>query len=224
MNLKLTAQTRELKEKMAADLIPAVLYGKGVANHNLKVRRIDFEKLFAAAGESSLVDLEIGGQSTKVLVKDLQRDVLKGFFTHIDFYQVNMKEKISTEIPLHFIGESKAVKELGGALIKEISAVEVECLPGDLVNHIDVDISVLSGFADSIRLSDLHLPTGLILTHHTNEVVAAVVEPKVEEEPVVAAPEAAPEAGATPETEAGAKAEGGEAKKDEGKKKEEGKK
>jgi len=121
---------------------------------------------------------------------------MKNFLTHADFYQVNMKEKITTEIPLHFIGEAKAIKELGGTLIKDMDSLEVECLPSDLVDHIDVDISVLNTYDDAIRVSDLQLPKGITMVHHTNEMIAAVKEPKVEVEEPVAATEAAPAAGA----------------------------
>lgn len=204
MDLKLSAQLREKNEKLSPDSLAAVLYGKGVVNQNLKIKKVDFDKVFKAAGESNLINLDFGASPVKVLVKDIQRDALKNFFTHVDFYQVNMKEKIHTEIPLHFIGESKAVKELGGVFIKDISTLEVECLPSDLVDHIDVDISGLNTFSDAIRVNDLILPKGIVLMHHTNEVVAAVKEPKIEEEPVVAAAEGA----AVPEGEAGAAAAG----------------
>jgi large subunit ribosomal protein L25 len=207
MTIKLSAQLRESKKKVSPDSLPGVLYGKGVANKNLQMKRVEFDKAFGQAGESNLIDLEVDKETVKVLVKETQRDVMKNFYTHVDFYQVNMKEKITTEIPLHFIGEAKAVKELGGALIKDMSSVEVECLPTDLVDHIDVDISVLNTFADSIHVSDLHLPKGMTLLHHTNEVVAAVKEPKVEEEPVAAEPVAEAAAG-TPATGTGAPAEG----------------
>lgn len=212
MDLKLNAQLREKNEKLSADSLAAVLYGKGVNNQSLKLKKTDFDKVFKVAGESNLITLNFGKEDIKVLVKDIQRDALKNFVTHVDFYQVNMKEKITTEIPLHFVGESKAIKELGGVLIKDIDAVEVECLPGDLVDHIDVNISVLNTFEDAIRLDDLALPKGLVLAHHhSNEVVAAVIEPKVEEEPAVEAPAAA----ATP---AANGANGGEEKKEEAKK------
>jgi large subunit ribosomal protein L25 len=202
MDIKLAAQKRVLKEKLGKDAVPAVLYGKGVTNEILKLKRADFAKTFQAAGESNLITLDFGSGPIKVLVKEVQRDVLKGFFTHVDFYQVNMKEKIKTEIPLHFNGEAKAVKELGGVLIKDMSSVEVECLPGDLVDHIDVDISGLNTYSDAIRLHDLKIPAGLTLLLHTNEMVAAVREPRVEEvEPVV---EEVPVEGAVAEGAAGA--------------------
>ena len=195
MEINLTASIREKNEKLAPEFIPAVIYGKEAETKSLKMRRADFDKAFAAAGESNLISLEIDGQVSKVLVKETQHDVMKNIFTHADFYQVNMKEKITTEIPLHFVGESKAVRELGGTLIKDMSELEVECLPTDLVDHIDVDISVLNTFDDMIRVEDLVLPKGIALVHHTNDAVAAVREPKVEAPAETVPAEAAPAAG-----------------------------
>lgn len=186
MDIKLTAQLRAQDEKYGTDLVPAVIYGKGVETRSLKLKRSDFEKVFRLAGESNLIELDFGQGAVKVLVKDIQRDVIKNFVTHVDFYQVNMSEKVKTEIPLHFVGEAKAIKELGGTLLKDMDTVEVECLPGDLVDHIDVDISVLNTFEDAIRQNDLLLPKGLTLVSDTNEMVAAVREPKVEVESVAA--------------------------------------
>ncbi len=207
MELKLQAEKRIDNEKIAADYIPAVVYGKGITNQSLKLKRVDFEKIFSVAGESNLINLDFGAGPVKVLVKEIQRDVLKYTFTHVDFYQVNMKEKITTEIPFHFIGESKAVKELGGMLMKEINEIEVECLPNDLVDHLDIDISILATYEDVIKIGDLVLPTGFRLTHnHPSDVVAVVVEPKAVIE------EIKPEVAAAPAVEAK------EAKKDEAKK------
>jgi large subunit ribosomal protein L25 len=212
MELKLQAEKRVKNEKLATDFIPAVLYGKGIESQSLKLKKVDFEKIFTVAGESNLIDLDFGVGAVKVLVKDSQRDVLKYTFTHVDFYQVNMKEKINTEIPLHFVGESKAVKELGGMLMREVHEIEVECLPGDLVDHIDVNISGLNTYDDVITIADLVIPKGFKLVHNNPEdVVAMVVEPKVEVEEVKPV-EAAPVAGTTPE--AGAAPIAGEVKKE----------
>lgn len=182
MKLKLIAQKREKNEKISADYIAAVMYGKNIENQSLKVKRAEFEKLFSQAGESNLIDLDFGDGPVNVLVKDVQRDVVKHFITHIDFYQVNMKEKINAEIPLHFIGESKAVRELGGILIKEINEIKVECLPGNLVNHIDVDVSVLQDLNDVIKVKDVIMPQGMesLLDPETN--VAMIDEPRAQEE------------------------------------------
>ncbi len=203
MDIKLSAQLRAKDEKYGQDQIPAVIYGKGVETQSLKLTRGEFEKVFRTSGESNLIELDFGQGGVKVLIKEIQRDVLKNFVTHVDFYQVNMSEKIKAEIPLHFIGEAKAIKELGGTLIKDMDAIEVECLPGDLVDHIDVDISVLNTFDDAIRQNDLVIPKGLELVSDTNEMIAAVREPKVEAEPEPVASGATGEAPKVEEEKAG---------------------
>lgn len=185
MDFKLKAEKREIKEKLSSEIIPAILYGNGLESKSLKLKRVDFDKIFAAAGESNLISLEIGDEIVKVLVKAIQRDVLKHTISHIDFYQVNMKEKITTEIPLHFINESKAVRELGGMLMRNLNEITVECLPNDLVDHIDVDISVLNTFEDSIQIKDLAIPgTMKVLDNNPEDMVVSVIAPKaqVEEE------------------------------------------
>ncbi|MFH1255282.1 MAG: 50S ribosomal protein L25 [bacterium] len=196
-NARLNAQPRDksgdkAKNIVSSGFIPAVIYGFGAENQNIKVKKHDFEKVFAIAGEFNLVDLSIGEAApSKVIIKDIQRDNISGGFIHIDFYKVDMAKKITTEIPLNFIGESKAVKELGGTLVKNMDSVEVECLPGDLVSHIDVDISKIEAFDQFIRLHDLILPNGVSLANETNEAVVGVVETKIEAEapkPVEAVP------------------------------------
>lgn len=184
--VQLKAQTRSADSGQAgkiraAGFIPAVIYGLGKANQNIKVKKHDFEKAFTVAGEFNLLDLSIGESSpVKVIIKDVQRDGLSSAVIHVDFYQVDMTKKITAEIPLNFIGEARAVKELGGTLVKNMAAVQVECLPADLVSHIDVDISVLAGFDQFIRLRDLVLPRGLELVQETNEAVIGVIETKAE--------------------------------------------
>ncbi len=218
MTIKLKAQTRETREKLSSDFIPGVLYGKEIKNQILKIKKNDFDKTFKEAGESNLIDLDYGSGAVKVLVKDTQKDIIKGSFIHVDFYQVNMKEKTTAEIPLAFIGESKAVKELGGTLVKELNVLEVECLPSDLVDHLDIDISVLESFNNAIRVNDLELPSGLTLVRETNDVIAAVREPKAIE------PEETEEAEVSSESEDGASEKNSEGSKENSEKKGEEKK
>lgn len=206
-DIKLAVESRTDKEKLGelrrSGFIPAVIYGAGHKNRSLKVKALDFEKVFARAGETNLVDLSIdGGKPAKVLIYETEKNGIKGKVMHIDFYQVDMKKKIKVEVPLNFIGEAKAVRELGGTLVKVIDEVEVECLPEDLVNQIDVDISGLNTFDDAIKLSDLKLPQGVVLVSQTDELVVQVEEVKeqVEEAP------AAAEGQATAEGEAAAAA------------------
>jgi large subunit ribosomal protein L25 len=181
MDIMLSAEARGAKERVLEDFIPAVLYGRGIASISLKLKRAEIEKVIHQAGESNLISVLYQGNTIQVLIKEYQRHSLSGKLLHIDLFQVNMKDKVKTEIPLHFIGESKAVKELSGSLIKDLDAIEVECLPGDLVDHIDVDISVLNEYHDEISVKDLVLPKGLELADDIDRVIVTVMPPRVQE-------------------------------------------
>lgn len=189
MDIQLKSQNREKKEKLSVDFVPAVLYGRGVASVSLKVKRSELDKVVNKAGESNLIALETEAGTVKVLIKEVQRNGITSNLIHVDFFQVNMTSKITTEIPLNFIGESKAVREMAGFLIKNLDALEVECLPGNLVDHIDIDISVLKEFHDEILTSDLVLPLGIELSSDVVRAIITVTPPRIqEEEPVEVAP------------------------------------
>jgi large subunit ribosomal protein L25 len=194
MNIKLKVETRIRKEKLNKDFFPGVIYGPGSENVLIKIKTNDFVKVFDQAGESNLIELEIEGSGKiQVLVKDFQKDPIKGFFNHVDFYQVDMSKKVTAEIPLEFIGESRAVKELGALLMKNIDSLEVECLPRDLVDHIDVDISSLIAFGDIIQVKDIKISSSLRVLNNLDDAVVSVVEPKKDREdasPAVEVPEA----------------------------------
>lgn len=192
MELKLLAEIREKNEKLGRDDLAGVIYGHGIETTSLKLNYNVFSKLFAEAGESNLITLSLSGKEFPVLVKAVQKDVLKNTYLHIDFYKVNMKEKVKAEIPLEFIGESKAVREMSGLFLANLTEIAVECLPGDLVDHIDVDISVLQEFGDMIRVEDLKLPEGMDFVHEGNEVICVVEEPKRAEETASVATETTP--------------------------------
>jgi large subunit ribosomal protein L25 len=185
--IKLAAQKRDLKVKprqiRVKSLIPAVIYGKGIDNRVVAVDYNSFAKVLKAAGESSLIDLDIAGDGvTKVLVKDTQVEPVTNRFTHIDFFQVNLKEKLRAEILLGFMGESPAVKEMGGSLVKSLTALKVECLPTDLVHEINVDISILKAFGDMIRAKDLVLPKGIVMLENPEAAIVAVEAPMTEDQ------------------------------------------
>lgn len=186
-NIVLQAKTRTiLGKKVEAlreqKLIPAVVYGVG-DSQSITLEYVPFEKAFRQSGESTLVDLVVdSGKPVKVLVHDVQREPIRSRITHVDFYQVKMDQKLTLNIPLKFIGEAKAVKELGGILVKQLDEVEVRCLPGDLVHEIEVDMSNLATFEDSIRFSDVHLPKGIELVSDSQAIVALVMPPVSEAE------------------------------------------
>lgn len=181
-----TAEDGKINQIRKNGFLPAVLYGQGEKAQDVKVKLREFEKAFAMAGETTLIDLVLGSDSPiKVIVKDVQRNPVKGNIIHADLYKVNMNEPLEVEVHLNFLGESKAEKELGGTLSKKLEFVLVSCLPIDLIDHIDVDISVLKTFEDSIKVSDLVVPPTVKILNHESGAVASVVAMQKEE----AAPE-----------------------------------
>jgi large subunit ribosomal protein L25 len=185
--IKLAAKKRDAsvkaKKLRAQGLVPGVIYGHGVENRNVMMAYNEFAKAIKAAGESTLIDLGIESDGeVKVLVKDWQVEPLTNRYAHVDFYQVNLKEKLKTEIALNFVGESPAVKEQGGSLVKSLDSVLVECLPTDLVHAIDVDVSGLTTFDAMIRVRDLKVPAGITVLENPDETIATVEAPMTEEQ------------------------------------------
>ena len=179
MSMILEVQNRSKKEKVDHNFLPGVVYAPDIETMMIKFKTNDFIKAYTEVGESSLLTLKLADQEFKVLVKDVQRDVIKDHFIHVDFYKVDMNKEVSTEIPLEFVGESKAVRELNAQLNKNIDFVSVECLPQDLVSVIEVDISALSEFGDSIHIKDLVLPSGIKVLNHPDDAVVSVTEPQI---------------------------------------------
>lgn len=195
--MELNVQIREiLGKKVKAlreqGLIPAELYGHGLDNFHLSVPRKEFSKLFKEAGESTIIKLKVESEKGKdknefnVLVHDIDKNSLTDEISHIDFYAVKKDEKIKVRVPLHFIGESAAVKEKNAILIKAVHELEVEALAEDLPHHIEVDISKLTDINTSILVSDLKISSGVKILSNPETVIASAIEQK--EEIIVEAP------------------------------------
>jgi len=183
-DFKVDAEKREksTKEIRKENLIPAVVYGKNFKNVNLALNEIAFNRIYKEAGSSNLIDLNLGQENIKVLVHDIQRHPVTDQILHVDFLKIDMKEKIKTEIPLEFVGETALVIEQEGSLITNKDSVEAECLPNDLVDHIKVDISVLTEFDQNIKVSDIRAPQGIEILDDPEEVVVLVQPPRSDEE------------------------------------------
>ncbi len=181
--ITLTAEIRNADEKnkeiRANKEIPAVVYGKNQEPINIKVSFSDFLKTFRKAGESNIINLKVGKKNIEVLVHDFQKEPVTGDFIHIDFYALIRGEVLTTNVTLNFVGNSEAVKE-GGILEELNKEIEVKCLPKNLVDHFDVDISVLKDFWDNIKVSDLNLGKDFEILTPADEVIVLVAKPKVE--------------------------------------------
>ena len=201
--LVLTAKNRDKKPNALRrdGQIPAVAYGPTMESQNLTVVDLDFNKIFNQAGESDLINLKLPLAKNKkldsqlseiqVLIHEVQKHPLSGDIIHVDFYAPDLTKTVRVAIPLVFIGEAPAVKDLDGILVKNMQEVEVEALPKDLPHQIEVDVICLKNFEDKILISDLPLPQGVAVLADADEVISLVTPPRSEEE--LAALETAPE-------------------------------
>lgn len=176
---------RKAKNLRKLGVLPAILYGPKTKNLPLEVDLKEFEKIYKEAGESTLINLKLPKKKIEgpVLIHDVQFDPLSGKPIHVDLFQPSLKEEIEATVPLVFTGESKAVSDLEGTLVKNISEIEVKALPQKLPPEIKVSIEGLKTFEDEILIKDLKVPEGVEVLKKPDEVVAIVAPPeKVEEE------------------------------------------
>jgi len=180
MTIELKVKSRELPSKTLNltredGLIPAELYGKGDKNQHIYVELKDYEIFKKKAVGVTLVDLIIDDKTAvKALIGEIQHEPVSGKVIHIDFKQIKMDEEIQAKVPLVFMGVSKAVKELGGTLIKSINELDITCLPNDLISQLEVDLTKLEGFDDVIHVSDLNLPDTIKTSMELTRTVAGV--------------------------------------------------
>jgi large subunit ribosomal protein L25 len=172
-------KTQELKKQ---GLIAGVLYGAGVSNTEVAVEAKDFQKIFHETGESSLFNLHVNSKSYQVLVHQVARDPITQQFKHIDFYHPSAQKEIEVEVPLVFEGESPAVANFNGVLVREIQEVKVKGLAHNLPREIRVNVSALQTFEDRVLVSHLKAPKGIEILRHPEDIVALVEEPTKEKE------------------------------------------
>ncbi len=148
--MELTAQTRTSFGKKSKNLkyeqkIPAVIFGKGIPSVAISIDLMKFSKAYKEAGETTLVTLNLDNGTEKVLIKDVQFGPVSSKPIHVGFYKVNLKEKISANIPVHVTGEDKneAIKSGNGLVLMLLSEIAVEALPTDLPHSFNVDVSNL---------------------------------------------------------------------------------
>lgn len=219
MEIKLKAEKRLQTKKgparrmREAGEVPAILYGTGVEPSPIKVRREDLaDLLHGKGGTHSLIDLVVfDGEAEEnhlVMIKELQRHPIKDRLLHVDFMKVARDEKITTRVTVALTGEedSPGLKE-GGTLQHNLREIEVECLPGEIPEHLYADISDLS-IGEHMTVSDLVVPSGVVVLTETVDTILTILAPRLAEEPVEAVgaeelAEAPAEAGAEEAPEAG---------------------
>jgi len=175
----LGGKTRNLRKQ---GLVPAELYGREAENLHLSVSEKDFRRVFAEAGESTIIDLEVDGEMYPVLVNDFQKDPISRNFISVDFYRVRMDEKISAPVDIEIVGEAPAVKEKGGMLVRAMEEAEVEALPANLPHKLIVDVSGLTEIGQSVFVKDIQTKGNFRILVSPETVIATVSEIPEEEE------------------------------------------
>ncbi len=205
------------RRSRAAGRVPAVVYGRGIDPMAIEVDRREFvTALHTDAGMNVLLNIEVDGTRTTAITRELQRDPVKGTVLHADFVKIDLTQEIEVEVPVHLVGESPGAKE-GGVLEHPLFTVHVRCLPSDVPEAIDADVSGLN-IGDVLRVSDLASGRNFEILNDPDTVVASVAAPISEEqleamvaevgaEGVEAAPEAAPEGEPAPAEEPAATGE-----------------
>ena len=186
-----TNKTREIRREDS--MVPAIIYGNEEESKNIKLKLNELTK--ASENElfyTQVLKILLEGNEEKVVLKELQREPVKGKFLHADFQRVSRKTKLKVVVPFRFNGEEECegVKTGGGVLAKAISEIEIACLAGDIPEAIEIDIANLM-LNDAIRLSDLTLPEGAEIPgfdEENDQMIVSVNPPRAEEEePEIAA-------------------------------------
>ncbi len=189
--MQLNASTRSLVGKRSRRLhgqgkLAAVVYGHSAEATPLVLDRLEFQKVFVKSGRTHLVDLVVDGdRSEKVLVREIQTHPRRLGPIHVDFYRVSLEEKITVEVPVHLTGESAAVKRGDADVLQPIHSLRVECLPTDIPEAFEVDLTPLDEIESELRVSDLNVPKAVTVLADPDELVVKIVhkrELKVEEE------------------------------------------
>lgn len=206
---KLTAEPRKITGKKIKKLrregiLPANVYGKDIKSQSLQLPMADFLKVFEEAGETGVIDLEIGKDSIPVLIHNLHKDY-RNMPLHADFFKVNLKEKVKAMIPIELTGEPIAVTEKIGLLEKITNEIEVEALPTQLPEKFELNITALNNIDDQITVEMVNKPEGVEILSDPSLVVVKIGELVSKETQEQIAEEAAAAEAAAAES-----AEGGE--------------
>ena len=174
---------KKVKALRREGYIPGVLYGKRIDTMPIMFDYRESSRLIEGLAASTLVVIELDGESHYCLVREKQREVIKGTLLHVDFQAVSLTEKVSAEVAIELVGEAPATKDLGGLLTMNIERLEVEALPRDLPDRIVVDVSGLVEIGDAFYIRDLSLPSEVTIDEDLDEPIVLVTMPAIEEEP-----------------------------------------
>ncbi|RPI89905.1 MAG: 50S ribosomal protein L25 [Chloroflexi bacterium] len=173
---------KQVKAMRRAGKLPAVIYGRHTEPMNVSLDAHNASLILGKLTSSSLVTIEVDGKEYPTLVREKQRDFIKNRLLHVDFLAVSLTERLRASVSLNFVGLSTAVKDFNAVLVTNLQSLEVECLPTDLPERLDVDITPLERPGDGIRVRDLTVPDNIQLLDDPDTMVVVATFAKVEEE------------------------------------------
>ena len=190
---------RKVKQLRQEGVLPANIYGKKVKSQAVQVKLVDFEKVFGLVGETGLVELVVNGKKRPVLIHNAQVDPVTDSVIHIDFLQVDLKEKVSAAVAIELSGEAPAEKEGKGTVVQYIDEIEVEALPANLPEKFEVNLSGLTEVDAAVQVKDLKVDkTKVEIQNDPGQIIVKVEPPRKVEEEAPPAEEEAPEEEAVP--------------------------
>jgi large subunit ribosomal protein L25 len=171
---------KQVKRLRRDGWVPGIVFGAKIDAIPIKIDERNLAMALANAGSTALIDLYVDEDKEPhtVLAREVQRDILTSRLQHIDFYQVQLDQKVKTSPRLDVVGVSPLVDSGEAVLVQVLNQLEVECLPGDLIDSIEVDISALKTFDDSVVIADLSVPPSVTILADPSDVVVSVVRPR----------------------------------------------
>jgi large subunit ribosomal protein L25 len=200
---------KQVKALRRAGKLPAIIYGRKLEPMPIMLDQKEASRVIERASGSALIVVQLDGEKHYTLVREKQRNPILGTLRHIDFQAVSLTEKVRANVPLHFTGEAPAVENYFGVVVTNIEQVEVECLPRDLPERFEIDLSSLEEIGDVIHVGELVTQKGVVVLDDPETIVVLVTAPISEAE--LEEEEAEAVAGEEPEViEKGKKEEEGE--------------
>lgn len=179
---------RKVKSLRREGVLPANLYGRKVKSTALSVDLFEFVKVFKEAGETGLVELQVNGEKKPVLIHNVQFDPVSDSPLHVDFLQVDLKQKVTAQVPVELVGESPAEKQGLGTVVQYIDEIEVEALPADLPEKFEIDTSLLTEVDAMFQVKDLRVDAKKVDVKTDLEQILLKVEPPRKPEEEIAPP------------------------------------
>ena len=173
---------KKVKVLRREGLLPAVVYGHGVDSLPITLDMQEANRVLDRLSPSALVVVDIEGEQHYALVRDKQRNPIRGSITHVDFQAVSLTEKVRADLNINLVGEAPALETYFGILVQNLEQLSIECLPKDLPDRINVDVSGLEEIGDSLLVKDLVVPDGVEILNDPEDVVVVVVAQAAEEE------------------------------------------